>query len=211
MVSNVFLIFSLRFTFSLSALWYYVQRLQSNCVYVFSRVVKINFRSNTSGRLAGNVKWAMQVGSEKGASSWLATLPITEHRFALHKGAFQDALCLWSSWQPSHLPSHCIYGQHFNVEHALICTRGGIPFNLPQWAEGHNGWVPHWSVSQCRNWATTSTTHRWTSYTRISKQGGWGRLDIAADNWERDQNHAFLKWRCSAPSQSHQNTFLSQC
>ena len=117
------------------------------------------------------------------------------------------------SWQPSHLPSHCIYGQNFNVEHALICTRGGIPFNLPQWAEGHDGWAPHWSVSQCRNWTTTSTTHRWTSYTRITrgKQGGWGRLDIAADNWERDQNHAFLKWRCSAPSQSHQNTFLSQC
>ena len=49
-----------------------------------------------------------------------------------------------------------------------------IPFDLPQWAEGHHGWVPHWSVSQCQNWATTLTTHRQTSYTWISKHRGWG-------------------------------------
>ena len=34
------------------------------------------------------------VSVEKGASSWLSTLPIDEHGFALHKGAFRDALCL---------------------------------------------------------------------------------------------------------------------
>ena len=56
-------------------------------------VVKINFRSNTAieGKLASNVKWAIQVASEKGASSWLATLPIAEHGFALHKGAYDMA------------------------------------------------------------------------------------------------------------------------
>ena len=64
--------------------------LQFYCVYVFPMVVKINFRSNTAteGKLASNVKGAMQVASEKGASSWLATLPIAEHGFALYKGAF---------------------------------------------------------------------------------------------------------------------------
>ena len=34
------------------------------------------------------------LGSEKGASSWLMTLPISEHGFALPKGSFRDALCL---------------------------------------------------------------------------------------------------------------------
>ncbi|KAL5470938.1 hypothetical protein EMCRGX_G028997 [Ephydatia muelleri] len=29
-----------------------------------------------------------------GASTWLSMLPIQEHGFALHKGAFRDALCL---------------------------------------------------------------------------------------------------------------------
>jgi len=35
-------------------------------------------------KLASNVKRTIQVVSEKGVASWLATLPITEHRFALH-------------------------------------------------------------------------------------------------------------------------------
>ena len=62
----------------------------------------IYFRCNTAieGKLASNVKWTMQVASEKGASSWLATLPIAKHGFALHKGAFQDALCLQYGWRP---------------------------------------------------------------------------------------------------------------
>ena len=79
------------------------------------------------GKLASNVKRAMQVASEKGASSWLATLPIAEHGFPLHKCAFRDALCLWYGWRPSQLLSYCICGQHFKDEHALIGTHGGFP------------------------------------------------------------------------------------
>ena len=78
-------------------------------------------------KLPNNMKKAMEASTEKGASSWLATLPITEHGFALHKGDFRDALCLRYGWRPSHLPSHCICGQNFTVEHALICSRGGYP------------------------------------------------------------------------------------
>ena len=70
---------------------------------------------------------AMQVSKEKGASSWPATLLIVKHGFALHKGAFQDVLFLRNGWQSSHLPSDCICGHHFTVEHALICTRNGFP------------------------------------------------------------------------------------
>ena len=39
-------------------------------------------------RLTNDMKRAMQVSTEKGASRWLVTLPIAEHGFALHKGAF---------------------------------------------------------------------------------------------------------------------------
>ena len=45
-------------------------------------------------KLPNNIKRALEASTEKGASSWLATLPITEHGFALHKGAFRDTLCL---------------------------------------------------------------------------------------------------------------------
>ena len=69
----------------------------------------------------------MKISTEKGASSWLSTLPIQEHGFALHKGAFRDALCLRYGWQPKHLPSHCACGSKFTVDHALNCHRGGFP------------------------------------------------------------------------------------
>ena len=41
-------------------------------------------------RLSPSLKRSMEIASEKGASSWLTALPITEHGFALHKGAFRD-------------------------------------------------------------------------------------------------------------------------
>ena len=135
----------------------------------------IYFRCNTAieGKLASNVKWAMQVASEKGAPSWLATLPIAKHGFALHKGAFRDApfLTIWLATFPSTISLHL-----WPTLHSWACTNQHswwIPFNSPQWPEGHDGCVPHWSVTR-RNWATTSTTHRWTSYTWSSKQEGWG-------------------------------------
>ena len=37
---------------------------------------------------------------EKGSSSWLIALPLVDQGYALHKGAFHDALCLCYGWQP---------------------------------------------------------------------------------------------------------------
>ena len=37
---------------------------------------------------------AVALAQEKGAGAWLNTLPIKEHGFTLHKGAFRDALAL---------------------------------------------------------------------------------------------------------------------
>ena len=33
---------------------------------------------------------AIQLAEEKGAPSWLSSMPIHEHGFSLHKGAFRD-------------------------------------------------------------------------------------------------------------------------
>jgi len=70
---------------------------------------------------------AMELASEKGASSWLTSLPIEEFGFCLHKGAFKDALALRYGWTPSNIPLHCECGSSFTVEHALSCPRGGFP------------------------------------------------------------------------------------
>ena len=77
--------------------------------------------------LPTHLQRAMELGSEKGASSWLSVLPIEEHGFALHKGAFRDALCLRYNWQPANLPNDCVCGHSFSVDHALSCSTGGFP------------------------------------------------------------------------------------
>ena len=164
-------------------------------------------------KLANNMKRAMQVSSEKGASSWLATLPIDEHGFALHKGAFRDALCLRYGWRPSHLPSHCICGHHFTVEHALICTRGGFP------SIRHNELrdITAGFLSEvCHNVGTEPLLQPLSGEQltlRTANREDGARLDIAADNfWGRDRNCAFFDIRVFSPfAQSHRNTSLSQC
>ena len=57
----------------------------------------------------------------------MTALPLPEHDFALHKGAFRDALCLWYGWLPPLLPSSCVCGKQFTVEHALGYPCGGFP------------------------------------------------------------------------------------
>ena len=78
-------------------------------------------------QLPEQMQRAMDCASEKGASSWLSTLPIAEHGFALHKGAFRDALCLRYGWHPGYLPTECVCGKQFTVDHALSCPCGGLP------------------------------------------------------------------------------------
>ena len=75
--------------------------------------------------LPNSLKKAKELTSEKGASSWLTALPITDHGFCLHKGAFRDALCLRYNWSPPLLPSSCVCGSSF-VDHALISCHCGI-------------------------------------------------------------------------------------
>ena len=69
----------------------------------------------------------MDLARERGSSSWLTALPLEEHGFSLHKGAFADALALRYGWVPSRTPTSCACGANFTVEHVLSCPRGGFP------------------------------------------------------------------------------------
>jgi len=69
--------------------------------------------------LPNSLKRAKELASEKGASSWLTALSITDHGFCLHKGAFHDAFCLRCKWTPPLLPSSCVCGSSFQVDHAI--------------------------------------------------------------------------------------------
>ena len=69
--------------------------------------------------MPSSLQRSMSLAAEKGASTWLSTLPIEEHGFAPHKGGFRDVLCLRYGCQPTLLPSQCVCGKKFNIEHAL--------------------------------------------------------------------------------------------
>ena len=60
------------------------------------------------------------ISSEKGSSNWLTTLPLSDHDYALHKGAFRDVLCLHYGWQPSSLTSNCVCGKSMTVELSAV-------------------------------------------------------------------------------------------
>ena len=53
--------------------------------------------------LSPKLQRSVLLSSEKGSSSWLTTLPLSDHGYALHKGAFHDDVCLRYGWQPSQI------------------------------------------------------------------------------------------------------------
>ena len=103
------------------------QLVIKQCVKKEKRRLLAEEASRLHEDLPPKLQRAMNLGREKGASSWLVTLPIEEHNFALPKGLFRDALCLRYGWTPPHLPSHCVCGSTFSTEHALSCPCGGLP------------------------------------------------------------------------------------
>ena len=78
-------------------------------------------------QLPDRLQKAVALSKEKGSSTWLTALPLTEHGFTLHKSAFHNAFALRYGWMPARLPSKCGCGSNFNVEHALSCAKGGFP------------------------------------------------------------------------------------
>ena len=63
----------------------------------------------------------------EGASTWFTALPIEEHGFTLHKGAYRDVLALRYGWQPNAIPSHCACGESCSIPHVLSCAKGVYP------------------------------------------------------------------------------------
>ena len=77
---------------------------------------------------------SVELASEKGASSWLTTLPVVELGLHLNKSEFCDGLCLRYNWPLRYLPSHCVCGQalmssmHSPVQWAVYHRNATITF-----------------------------------------------------------------------------------
>ena len=76
-------------------------------------------------KLPARLLRAVVAAEDRGASNWLTALPLADHGFALSKADFRDAIHLRYGWHPPRLPSHCICGKDFSVDHSLSCSHGG--------------------------------------------------------------------------------------
>ena len=82
--------------------------------------------NNLKEIVSPELKISVEIAMEKGASSWLTTLPLTDMDFHLTKREFWDAVNIRYAWPLTGLPSRCACGDPFNLEHALKCKKGGF-------------------------------------------------------------------------------------
>ena len=71
------------------------------------------------------VQRTLDLAAEKGSSVWLTVLPLREMGFNLNKREFRDAIKLRYDWPVDDIPSTCVCGDIFTVDHAMIYRRGG--------------------------------------------------------------------------------------
>jgi len=72
-----------------------------------------------------NLKRSLQFIKEKGSGCWLTALPLKRFGYSLNKIEFRDALYLRYGWEIPNTPFHCACGERNNVNHTLICKKGG--------------------------------------------------------------------------------------
>ena len=111
----------------------------------------------------------MSLSTEKGSSSWLSTLLIAEHGFALHKIAFCDALCLSIDWLASiwFTSSVHLWQKVFSGTYVKLLSR---------WFSTYMSQRTLWHHRRAneRSHRTLSTADHWrTSYSSYSKQRWW--------------------------------------
>ena len=69
------------------------------------------------------VQRTLDLAAEKGSSVWLTVLPLRELGFNLNKREFRDAIKLLYDWPVDDIPSTCVCGDTFTVDHAMIWVR----------------------------------------------------------------------------------------
>ena len=76
--------------------------------------------------LPRKTKRAVDLAVEKGSSNWLTVIPVKDMDFNLNKREFRDAIKLRYDWEITDNPSVYVCRYYFNVDHAIICRRGGF-------------------------------------------------------------------------------------
>ena len=77
-------------------------------------------------RAPDNLKRTLDLSSEKGSSVWLTVAPLYELGFNLNKREFRDAIQLRYDWPIEDIPTRCVCGDIFSVDHSMVCKKGGF-------------------------------------------------------------------------------------
>ena len=79
--------------------------IDPNDIFVAKTEIRASNRQHSEDRanviysqLTPEMKRCVDLTKERGSSSWLSVLPLSEQGFHLHKGEFRDALCLRYGW-----------------------------------------------------------------------------------------------------------------
>ena len=96
------------------------------------------------------LKRVAELGSEKGAYTWLTALPIAEHGhgFTLRKGAFWDALCLRYNWSHVASPGSVFVALKSVQNMPCLAPQERLP-SQTQWGPWPLGWSPHRRLPWC--------------------------------------------------------------
>ena len=68
----------------------------------------------------------LKLSAEKGASSWLTSLPLKEYGFRLNKQEFADAVSMRYNLPLENVPKHCVCDADYGINHCLTCKNGGF-------------------------------------------------------------------------------------
>ena len=77
-------------------------------------------------RAPNYLKRTLDLSSEKGSSVWLTVVPLHELGFNLNKREFCDAIKLQYDWPIEDIPTRCVCGDIFSVDHSVVCKNGGF-------------------------------------------------------------------------------------
>ena len=72
---------------------------------------------------------SIEVSMENGVSIWLRVIPIKGNGFFLEKQTFWDAKRMRYNVSLERLPTLCVCGDSFNLQHALSCPKEGLVTN----------------------------------------------------------------------------------
>ena len=82
-------------------------------------------RAGIYDRMQTHEQRIIDLASEKGASSWLTSLPLADFGFVLNKQEFHDAILLRYNFKVKGVAATCACGEQNTVNHALIYKLGG--------------------------------------------------------------------------------------